>query len=245
MSDHEGRVALIQKLLTKASAAGTTPAEREAFSQKATQLMLQWGIEDAMIDAAAGNTRTENIIVKQFRVDAPKTYSYEFTTIGIQVAHGLGCKGFLYRQGTNVDLSVVGYESDVERVGQLFQSLTQRCTHDLAYAVSHDPRWSSYDGTEKFQFKRAFVSGFAVGICENMARWKTEAVAQTGNGAELVLVDRSRRISAWIGEHITTSKGRGRRSYAADARGQGRAAGLRADVGATKIGDSGRGRIGR
>src|SRR5262249_51259854 len=95
-SSAESRALLIKKHFDKAAARGTTPEEAQAFNEKAMALMLQWGIEDAMI-AAADDGRDEKIIRENVLSDAPKSYSYEMTTIGVEVAMAMHCRGFFQR----------------------------------------------------------------------------------------------------------------------------------------------------
>ena len=44
----DDRAALIAKLFAKAEAKGASESERDAYNEKATALMIKWGIEDAI-----------------------------------------------------------------------------------------------------------------------------------------------------------------------------------------------------
>lgn len=230
----EDRAAKIKKLLAKAE--GTTnEAERDTYNAKATELMIQWGIEEAML---SGDDRpADQIVQREFRTDVPKSYSFEYAKIGIQVANALGAKGLFQRKadGRTVTL-VVGFESDLARIELLTQSLALQATTALAsFWDRHGHRY--YSGAEKFNAKRSFITGFADGVKPKLRAVYDRTVASAGHGAELVLVDRTRQVAAYIDANMTTGTARARR-YQQDAHGSGHAAGQRADVGQTRVGSS-------
>lgn len=239
--DTEARALLIKKLLAKAEAKGTTPEERDSFNAKATQLMLQWGIEEALL-AGVDPTKIEKIVTKKIKLaDVPKAYVYEYVSIGVNVAEVLGCRGFF--QSTydkRTDLILVGYESDVDRVTQLFQSLALQCTLTLGpwykTKIREHGHWMS--GTDKYQAKRSFIRGFAKGVSQKlftvMKSTKDEAEVTTP-GTALVLVDRATQVTDWIAENMQIGSG-GQRRYHTSGREAGYAAGQRADVGQGTMG---------
>ncbi len=244
-SDDEGRLLLIKKLLNKAEAKGTTEAEREAFSAKAAKLIMQWSIDEALL-ADADRVRVEKIIKKIIAADAPKTYGFEYARIGAAVARGLGCRGIHTQADGRPALIVVGFESDVDRVLMLTQSLSLQCTLNLGTFyrryVEVTP-WAS--GTDKYQAKRGFIVGFADGVNKKMESWKRDTVASSAPGTDLVLVDRTKQVDRWIQDEIPTRK-MSARSYRVDAHGAGKAAGHAADFGQGGVGrDSGRRAVGR
>lgn len=238
---NEERLVLIKKLLNKAEDKGVTEEERDAYNAKAAKLMLQWGIEDAML-AGVDATRIEKIVIKRVKLaDVPKAYVYEYVSIGVAVADVLGCRGFF--QGTHdrrTDLLLVGFESDVDRISQLFHSLAVQCTLTLGpwyrEKIREHGHWMN--GTDKYQAKRSFIRGFASGVSQKLfvVRKSTIDEATTATpGTDLVLVNREEKVTDWIGEHMTVGSG-GRRRYTGDGRSAGYAAGQRADVGQGTMG---------
>lgn len=239
--DTEARALLIKKLLNKAEANGTTPEERESLNEKAVALMLKWGVDDALLDATKIGATAEKIIQMLIRGDAPKSYSYEFALIGIVCAEAMNCRGFYQRQRDQfVAVHVVGHESDVQRTAQLAASLGLQCSMELATAWSnvHTARWN---GTEKFNWKRSYVRGFADGL-----RRKFKAIAvQVAKepGTDLVLVNRVQQVDAYVANEMRIGTSRPRRYYV-DGYDGGEAAGLRANVGQTATGGN-RSAVGR
>lgn len=230
----ESRALLIKKLLNKAEAKGTTPEERESLNAKATELMVKWGIEDAMLDAVSGNPNPEKIVQTLLRGTAPKSYSYEFATIGTEIANALNCRGFLQTQRDNyVALHVVGHESDVRRVEQLFASLGTQCSIELgtAWSAMYTAGWS---GTEKWNWKRSYVRGYALGVRHKFEAIKNQIAKEPGT--DLVLVNRVKQVDSFVSDNLQFRTGRGHK-YGSGL-GAGERAGLRADVGQSSTGGS-------
>jgi len=202
--------------------------------------MLKWGIEEALL-AATDATHIEQIVTAEFQLDVPKSYSHEYAMLGIRIAQILGCQGLFQRKADRrVNVLVVGFASDVDRARTLYTSLALQCTLALASHSTHIP--SYYTGTEKFNAKRSFITGFGRGVEEQLMRLRQTSVASAGHGAELVLVSRQAQITNWISTNLATTAGRGRR-YGVGAALAGRAAGLRANIGQS-VGNLGRRQIG-
>lgn len=236
MTSPEDRAILIKKLLNKAEAKGTTAEERDTYNAKATKLMIQWGIEEAML-RDANRSHQEQIIQRIFYTDAPASYAHEMCQIGARVAEALGCQAIFHKiRGSNTALLVIGFEADVERTGQLFASLTLQCTLELSIFMVNLRRsrdWSDMSGTDRFNARRGFINGFSNGSSEKLKMILHGVIAETP-GTELVLHDRSKQISAYVDENIATR--RSIRRYDIDASGHGHAAGQRADVGQGTMG---------
>jgi hypothetical protein len=230
----DDRALLIKKLLNKAEAQGTTPEERDALTAKATQLMIKWGIEEALVHQA-DRVAEERIVSETIEHQGLKTYSYEYTLIGISVARAFGATGLLSRgRGGRTNLSLIGFESDVAAIKMIFHSLVLQCTLNLgSFAKQEIKPWHS--GTDRFQIRRGFIAGFATGVGKKLTDARKAAVEETGASGALVLVDRSKKVDEWVSTHMRLANGRGR-AYESSARGAGFAAGQRADVGGTKVG---------
>jgi hypothetical protein len=230
---NDSTVERIRKLLAMAER-GITEEERDAFNAKATSLMVQHAIDEAMI-TDIGRAISEKIISRTYRINCPKSYSYEYVTIGCQVAKALGSNGLLQKTHDNrTDLTLVGYETDIEMVWQLTESLVRQCTLALGPWFRDKVRdWHS--GTEKFQMKRGFISGFGVGAGDKLKEIKRVTLHNAGTGSEVAVRDREMTVSNWMAENMRTGSARGR-SYEGSSRAGGWGAGQRADVGGARVG---------
>lgn len=228
-SNDEARALLIKKLLNKAEAKGVTDAERDTFNAKATELMIKWGIEEAML-VDADRVATEKIVKVEFVTDCPKSYSYEYAALGIRLAEVLGCQGlFQKKHDGRTAVLVVGFEHDVERLGQLYTSLSLQCTYALTTWFTRQD-WYGLSGSAKFNGKRSFIVGFGRGVKDKLTEVYRTTVASAAPGTDLVLVDRRVAVSKWIDENMAIGMARGR-SYGVSAAAAGSDAGRRANVG--------------
>lgn len=239
MTSPEDRAVLIKKLLAKAEAAGTTQEERDAYNAKATKLMIQWGIEEAMLQDA-GRVAVEQIITRIFIPTAGgKTYAFEFCCIGSRVAKVFGAQGIMQRSREHgTVLNLIGFKSDVDRSAELVTSLMTQCAAELATFVKQLKQHYSYptmSGSAKFQARRGFISGYATGVAAKLESIYATVVAETPRTA-LVLVDRGKQVNEWIDENMRVQNSR--RQYDVNSRAAGASAGRRADVGQSRVGNS-------
>jgi hypothetical protein len=235
----EDRALLIKKLLNKAEARGTTEAEADAFTAKATALMIQWGIDDALVHDA-DRVKVEQIIRVEILFTVPKSYSYEYAGITIGVANAMGCRGLFMKKGTGFTVAVViGFESDVERVRILAESLTLQCTMALGVTFANESLRTYWSGTDKFNWKRSFIRGFDDGASRKLRDSRKTVIADAAPGTDLVLVDRAAKVTNWIDENMRIGVGRARR-YVSDGAVIGRSAGRNANIGGSQLGGSSR-----
>lgn len=112
----------VRKLLSKAERAGSEH-EAEAFTAKATELMLKYAIDEAMLQSK-GEKPNEKIVAKRVTVEG---YAKAKLTLMHKVAAGLGLKSVEYtmsRRGWSTGAGeVLGWESDVAAFDVLFASL--------------------------------------------------------------------------------------------------------------------------
>ena len=121
----------VRKLLAKAEAEGVTPAEAEALTAKAAELMARYGIDRALLAAARPDT------------DRPAIASSTCSARGQVKAHLLSglasavrcaCVQLPRRAGAGTRIHVFGYASDLERAEILYTSLLIQMAHGLAAA---------------------------------------------------------------------------------------------------------------
>lgn len=248
-SPNTDRIAKIQKILALANDPGVTEGEREAAQQKAAALMIAWGIEDAMLHQH-DRVGTEPIVTVIVTPGCPKIYSREFSAIGVYVARSFNCMGIFDQYATETrgfwSVDLVGFQSDVERLQVLVQSLATQAMTALAQAIKAERRWEWMSASEKYNFRRSFVVGFADTVSDRIDAVYRKTVEQSSTpGTDLVLVDRRKKVADWVDENMRLSmSGRGHR-YTAHGADEGSAAGARADIGQSRFGGIATGAIGR
>jgi hypothetical protein len=207
---NDARIAKIKKLLAMAEDKGATEAERESFREKATSLIIQWEIDEAQL-TAAGDERLkyEKIVSERIWPSGTRTYAFEYATMGIHAAVGVGIRGAhskTYDRKTGKFIEtfvVVGFESDVARFKLLYESLERQCAVALSqWASSELQSWMS--GTDKYKARRSFITGFGTRVRQRLTALReariSEHTTSSGNGAELVLVDRSAQLEKHVAD---------------------------------------------
>ena len=225
----------IRKLLAKAEAAGVTPGEAEALNGKAAELMARYGIDRAML--AAAEPGTDKITDVWLDMDQP--YARDKVTLCISLARALRCTG-LYTDEKGWDeqgnypmkvykVHVYGYQSDLDRLQILFTSLLLQSAHGLARS-----------GRRKTADKRTWIAGFTVAVTDRVNAAEQNAAADrdretpAGTSVALVLADRSTLVenafrAAYPDLRYST------RTLSGSGYNDGHAAGMRADIGTTRI----------
>src|SRR6202043_4151537 len=130
-------LARVRKLLAKAEAEGVTPAEAQALTAKAAELMAKYGIDRALL--AADRPETDQPASRMLDIDNPWARVKAHLLCGLGSA--LRCQCILLstaRPGTRVH--VFGYGSDIERADVLYTSVLIQMWHGLAGAQV--PAWS-------------------------------------------------------------------------------------------------------
>lgn len=246
----------IAKLLAKAES--TTPEEAELLFTKAAELMEKYAIDEAMIDAARGIER--DVIVKE-TLKYEGTYRHATAMIGWSICRASGCRGVYYDDGQSLTytLTIVGFQSDVNRVKLLNSSLQIQCAKaQRAWAKEGIKSWM--DRGMKFKTRRDFIFGFAEGVSVKLqaahregrrvatageAERTNTTEAQASDSVQLVLRSRKERVDEWMDSEYGAlrSKSVNYSRGGAGARNGGFAAGRASDVGQTSVG--GRKMVGR
>jgi len=242
----------ITKLLNKAQ--GTdVEAEAEAFRDKAYELMAQFRIDEAEIEArrrAAGGSRKDEKIVEKdipltgvfryglrdlsfFVIDAmPDVSAYFIDNARTEVKLANGKT----RWAESVIFIVVGYESDVDQAILLLTSL------HLQAATALVPWWNgeSWHRTlgrgEAFRSKRSFIRSFGAGAGQKIRLATVKARVGMTSGAELVLRDKSVAVQDYLAKYqMKHAKNRNQNGPTGSK--DGYDAGQRADTGEKKVGN--------
>lgn len=236
------RIKTVVSLLAKANDAAATEAERDAYTAKATQLMIEYGIAEAQLAAADTNRPVERII--QQVIEYAGTYAPELVRLAHYVATALGLQTYqVARGGSKKDVYLVGFESDVQFARLLLGSLQiQLTTTSDAYMRELRTKWDYHLLTpgDRYKLRRAFIVGFATLVARRVQVTRETTVASATTGTDLVLANRSDQVRAWLEDAVPNLRAtRSTRRYAHDGHVAGAAAGRRADVGLTSVHNDG------
>jgi hypothetical protein len=223
----------VRKLLAKAEAEGVTPAEAEALTGKAAELMARYGIDRALLAAAQPQTdRPANRIIDVYN---PWSQVKAHLLSGLASAIRCTCVQLPRAVAGGTRIHVFGYASDLERAEILYTSLLIQMAHGLAAA--RVPA-----GVRSVRaYRRSWLLGYTSAVvarvhaAEQRAADRARHEPATGQTAELVLADRAdvvRRDCESAYPHTRKL----RVTYTGNGYQRGYAEGQRADVGATRVG---------
>lgn len=213
----------VRKLLAKAEDPACTPAEAEAFTAKATELIAKYGVDQALL--AGADPALDPVGDRVVTIDRP--YSRDKAGLLGAVAVALRCRVVhLERRGT-ARIHLFGHGADLARVELLFTSLLVQAAHGLA--ATEVP---SFD--HPAAFRRSWLVGFTEAIRTRLTAAE-QAAAADAPGAELILVDRTELVDRRRDETYPNLTRLGPRRLAGTGRRQGYAAGRTADLGGTGL----------
>jgi hypothetical protein len=118
----------VRKLLAKAEDEGCPPAEAEALTAKAADLMARYGIDRALLGAL--HPETDKPADRVFTPGSPWGDAKRHLLAGLAMA--LRCQCVQTSSPAGVRLHVFGYASDLERADILFTSLLVQMARALA-----------------------------------------------------------------------------------------------------------------
>jgi hypothetical protein len=246
MNDHDPILSKVRKLLALAEDPAATAHEAETYTAKATQLIADYGIDQALL--ARSDPATDPVGNRVLTLDAP--YAADKVDLLATIAHRMRCatvRRTSRRDGTKeLSLHLFGHASDLERVEILFTSLLLQS----ATALARTPV-PAYE--HKAAFRRSWLAGFRMAVGRRLAAAESRAEASaaerfraSGTSSALVLADRTTEVVTAM-EAAYPGLGTARpRTLSGSGTGQGWAAGQRADLGASRLGGTrrslGRGR---
>jgi hypothetical protein len=232
----------VRKLLAKAEDPACTPAEAAALNDKAAELIAKYGVDRALLAAAA--PEVDPVGDRVVPLYAP--YALDKATLLGAVATALRCRSVRRKLsvpgGYAYSMHLFGCASDLDRTELLFTSLLVQASFGIAAAPvpPYEPPAT---------FRRSWLAGFtqAVAIRLRESEQRASAAASTGSGGpsmDLVLADRGDRVAKRVAEVYPRLSTTTPRRLAGSGGRQGYAAGQRADLGGTRLGRPAAGRLG-
>ncbi|MCC6433628.1 MAG: DUF2786 domain-containing protein [Acidimicrobiales bacterium] len=174
----------IRGLLAKAEST-PYPAEADAFTVKAQELMSRHAIDAALLERHTGRVATGEVRVRRLCIDAP---------YGDEKADLLATVAWLNEvrvawQGEVGLATIVGFPDDLDAVELLFTSLLVQATRALNSEENATPQRRAPS------FRRAFLLAYADRIGRRLAvtRDEARAAATAAHGAALVPLEDRRR----------------------------------------------------
>jgi hypothetical protein len=215
----------VRKLLAKAEDPACTPAEAEALTAKAAQLIAKYGIDQALLTARRPDA--PDVGNRRVVLDAP--YTREKASLLHVVARATGCRSVGLGSDT---VHLFGFEADLECASLLFASLLIQAARAVATTPippqEHVAAW-----------RRTWYAGFthsvAARFAEAAARATAEARDLSGPGVELVLANRATTVDRAVTDHYPTLLRGRRRRLSGGGYIEGRQAGAEADLGGARL----------
>jgi hypothetical protein len=197
----DAKLERVRALLAKAEAT-TFPAEAEAYTAKAQELISRHSIDEALL---AGQSAEVVPYARRIGVDHP--YESEKASLLNSVARANRCHvvwspefGFA---------TVFGFDTDIDAVDLLHTSLLVQAHRAMARA---EPPGGKAGRARLKTFRQSFLVGYAVRIGERLAEASRAALAQAGDATALLPVLASRDVQvkqARDRAFPSTTRGRG------------------------------------
>jgi hypothetical protein len=224
----------VRKLLAKAEDEGVTPAEAEALTAKAAELMARYGIDRARLGAL--RPETDRPADRVFDLDNPWAGVKAHLLAGLAMALRCQCI-LLNRPEPGSRVHVFGYSSDLERADILFTSLLVQMARALALQLV------PVSGNRAKAWRRSWMLGYCTAVIARVKEAEEAAVAAADGGDDarvagkstaLVLADRALTVRRRAEQAYPRTR-KTRVTYSGSGYRDGYAEGQKADIGSTKI----------
>jgi hypothetical protein len=227
----------VRKLLAKAEDPGVTPAEAEAFTAKAAELMARYGIDRALL--AAAQPETDHPADRVIDIANPWARVQAHLLAGLATAMRCQCI-ILARSGPGTRIHLFGFASDIERADMLYTSVLVQMWQGLAAAPV--PAWTASPRA----WRRSWLLGFTTAVISRVRAAEDHAATQAdsrpgspGPGTAVVLADRQQIIRARTAQAYPRTRS-ARVTYTGSGYGTGYAQGQQADLGGPRLPATGR-----
>jgi hypothetical protein len=221
----------VRKLLARAEHPSTPPAEAEAMSEKAAELMARHAIDRALIEQSDGGRHTPQR--KDVQVLAP--YATPKSILLTNVAAPYRVRAIVGSDNhAGRECILVGFASDLAVVELLFTSLLLQASSAMVLASEGHQRVRA--------FRHAFLLGYAdaVGRRIRAAQQRSEESAHSSaTSTALVLADRKHEVDRAVTEMFPRLRSFRPSATSGGGVAAGRAAGSRADLTAGRRGVGG------
>jgi hypothetical protein len=218
----------VRKLLAKAESPACTPAEAQALTAKATELVTKYGIDAALLVAdhsAAGQVEDRTVCIQP-------PYAMEKTRLLQVVARGLRCRAVaLHRRVDGMrqfSVHLFGFGTDLGCVELLHGSLLAQAGHALAVepvpAGAHPTAW-----------RRSWLTGYTTTIGLRLLDSTRRATTAGPPRVAMVLADRGHRVDQRVAVTYPDLAMPHQRRLTGTGYALGQAAGHRADLGAARL----------
>ena len=223
----------VRKLLAKAEDDGCTPAEAEALTAKAAELMARYGIDRARLGAL--RPETDKPADRVFDLDNPWAAVKAHLLSGLASALRCQCV-LLSRPSQGSRVHVFGYASDLERADILFTSLLVQMARALALQAV------PATGGRAKAWRRSWMLGYISAVVARVCAAEDSAAqaADDGSGPDsgpstaLVLADRALTVRRQAEQAYPRTR-KTRVTYTGSGYTDGYREGQKADIGSTKI----------
>ncbi len=231
MTSDNPQLARIRKLLAKAEDAGVTPAEAEALTAKAAELMARYGIDRALL--AATQPATDQLTDKIITIANPWAAVRAHLLCGI--APAMRCRCVQISVSTGARVHVFGYASDVERAEVLYTSVLIQMQHALI--ATPVPAWTRSPRA----WRRSWLLGFTTAVTARVRAAEQKAAARaasepatTGQSTALVLASREQAAAQRARAAYPVTR-KARVTYSGSGYRDGYVKGTQADIGGTRL----------
>lgn len=224
----------IRKLLAKAEAAGATPAEAEALTAKAAELMARYGIDRALL--AATQPDTDQPADRVIAIPNPWAAVHAHLLTGL--ASAMRCHCVLLPTSSGARLHVFGYGSDIERAEVLYTSVLMQMGNALGHA--RPPEWTRSTRA----WRRSWLLGYVTAVIARVRAAEQHAADEasakpagsSSDSAALVLASRQQVIAqrAHAAYPITRKT---KTTYTGSGYQDGYSQGNQADIGTARVTD--------
>lgn len=170
----------IRGLLAKAEATDY-PAEADALSAKAQELMTKFSLDRAMVTASEATAAPDGPAARRIWLSAP--YVSAKSHLVNAVAKANRCAAITDRELGVV--TIVGAETDLQLVELLVTSLLVQATRGMLRAGRSQP---AYGRTDTRSYRHAFLVSYAARIGERLRATAAEVQESTGDAGRLLPV---------------------------------------------------------
>lgn len=232
----ESKLAQVRAMLAKAERTDNEH-EADAYKAKAMQLIVKYGIDEALL-AAHDGLESSRVQTQELTVEAPfaqekvNLYNAVGWHMGIRITYKKVWKsGLPYRENRSdrqvVKVTAYGRKGDLEAAEILYTSLLLQQASEFTRVGGH-----GYDefGQDRAAYRRSWLEAYAGTI---NVRMRDEYAKQTAStpGAGLVLVDKEKQVTDALRQAEPDAKNEKPRKLSGKGWADGYHAALRADIG--------------